>query len=830
MKRQPTGKSGRQGEKPGPANLKLVRSEATKDSTPGERSVLSRLDWIATALIAVTLLIAPIWATSFPTPGRPTTITHDALAVQGYLSIAMEVWAPSFILAMTSAAFCIMAWREWKRPVAIVAVSGLSVTLGLTGIWAIFSASANPALYTSLNAISVLLAGLLLGGMLSRLCRDGRALAAILLTIALAGSVIAGIGVREYLGELRLGVVDHRTFSTFGPDFLAGYLLLTLPVTLAAFASSSQRSLRIALGVGLALQSGCIFLTGSRAGTAIALVAALGWAVLAFLVGADRGRRREIAAGIGIFLLASIVSAAPTLGRYGSRKPTQSAAPTALVEAAAAKPAEDSQGHSGAFRKSTWIGTVRMATRNPVFGTGIGSFGSAYPKYADTMFTAHAHNSLLQWTAETGLPGAFLLLAAFGSASAFVLHTLLQVRSRRNDLRIVEGKDAWVGSPGPAGGAARAPDGVPTGTNEVDLLLPAHSLLYCGLVASLGASALHNMFDSDLYVVATLLTFCALFGITIAQARALAPSAAQPPKAVGRELWAVGLAVCLFLIVRGGQMGFARWDRAQVDNAIESHQGAEAIGFARAAAAADPFDVEPRLALAQLLRGHPESEAEFKAAVRIAPGGMTYYLLGRHFREQADLESDRLRKAEIVKMALEALERSHAFDPHNLQVLKAIADLEFSAGVEQNDSGLIEQAGFYYQTMANLEHEPYGTIRAVPELIETDYAFAHKGLAEIATREQNFAVAEKEYREALRILRRYWEARNWLVNLNRTPEKRKATAEMYVQTLHRTIDTLAKEGKNGDLPSLDAEIARVEADRVADEPKPDPAVLPPAAP
>ena len=74
-----------------------------------------------------------------------------------------------------------------------------------------------------------------------------------------------------------------------------------------------------------------------------------------------------------------------------------------------------------------------MARANLLTGTGIGSYETAYPRYATTAFTAHAHNSFLQWTAETGLPGAILLLTVLASASAFAAYTLfLNAPSKRS--------------------------------------------------------------------------------------------------------------------------------------------------------------------------------------------------------------------------------------------------------------------------------------------------------------------------------------------------------------------------------------------------------------
>ena len=395
--------------------------------------------------------------------------------------------------------------------------------------------------------------------------------------------------------------------------------------------------------------------------------------------------------------------------------------------------------------------------------------------------------------------------AAFGSASAFVLHAVLQARARRKELRLVDAN------------AARP------------ALLDSPELLLCGLIAALVGAMLHSMFDSDLYVVAMLLTFCALFGLAIALARGRSSASSQKGRTVGRELWAIGLAVCLFLFVRSGQIGFARWDEAQIDPAqiTNAERAAEAIQSARAAASADPFDAEPHIALGQLLADTPEGEHEFQTATRLAPGGRTFYLLGRQYREEAATENDRLRKAKIVKSALEAFERARAYDPHNLQTLRALAETERQAGDDQNDTGLRQQARFTYQTMAALEHAPFGAIRPMPELIEVDFAYAHVGLAQLAERDGNLDAEEAELNEALRIVRQYWPTRNWLVNLyGRSPAARSAIGDLYVQALTSLIETAGKERKRTDVPGLSDELSRVEADRKADQAKSNPAASP----
>jgi len=775
VSRQANGRTPRQSS--GPGHNGSDRPDRTENSSlggdaraPGGRLALSTLDWIAAACLAIVLLISPIWAAGFATPAQPVVFAPSAVAEEGVLALAMEIWAGPLSLLLIAMACVLLAWREWKRPVAVGAVPGLAAALGMLGAWAIFSAAPNHSIYLSLNALSCLFGALLLGGIVSRLGRDRHCIDALSLTIALAGGIIAGIGVREYLGELKDGVVNHRTFSTFGPDFLAGYLLLTLPVTMAAFSASSTRSLRLMLGVTLALQSACLFLTGSRAGTAIAVVAVLVWIALALLTGSDRTRRRWIACAAAIFVVSSALSATPTFARFGgAAKPASTAAPAGSHSAA-----EDTQAHSGEFRKQTWIGTVRMAMRNPLIGTGIGTFSTAYPRYSDTAYTAHAHNSFLQWTAETGLPGMLSLLTAFAAASAFTVHIVLLMHARRNE-------------PAPAVKA-----------DDTPARLEAPGLMLGGFIAALIASILHSFFDSDLYIVATLFTFSALFGLSIAQARALAPLAVQTPRRMGRELWAVGLFLALSITVRASQVGFSRSERART---AQSQSEQEAIAAARVAASADPFDPEPHLLLAQLQRGTPAALAELQSAAHIAPGGMTYYLVGRYYREAGQ-----------YKPAIDAFERARTYEPHNLQALRALAET-------QRKAGLPVQARFTYETMTALENSVYGSVRAMPELIETDFAYAHAGLGDIAAEEGNLELADGEYLKARGILSRYWNTRTWLINQNRQPEKRRALADLYVHVLQANESVLTKEGRRDESRTLDGERQKVEADILADEEK-----------
>ena len=102
--------------------LRLVSTEEPKTESGGQAAegrsplALSRLDWLALWLLAAALVIAPLGAGTFATPQR-----IDFQPPEGWL-LWLQTAAVPLVLALTAAAFGIVAWREWKRPVAIGAV------------------------------------------------------------------------------------------------------------------------------------------------------------------------------------------------------------------------------------------------------------------------------------------------------------------------------------------------------------------------------------------------------------------------------------------------------------------------------------------------------------------------------------------------------------------------------------------------------------------------------------------------------------------------------------------------------------------------------------
>lgn len=735
---------------------------------------LKRPDWIALTLLAAVIVFAPLWAGSFanmPQSGNYPTGNPFLFLGPGGMPLA---------LAMVALAAGVTVWREWKRPVAIGAVPGLAGACVLLGGWATLSLvrSFTPAI--SLNALAVLLCVLLIGGLVSRLSRDRNALFALLGAVLIGATLVATFGLREYIEAFKQHDLAHRTFSSFAnPDFLAGYLLLTLPITLAAFVTARERMLRLLLGLGLAFQSACLLLTGSRSGVAMLLVALVAWLAFVAFAGALRRQGRAIATGLAVFALGALLGLAPTLARFGTvsvtNRQTGQVSRQNVMEA---------QSNSGAFRRWTWDGTVHMALANPLTGTGIGTFEVAYPRYAETAFTLHAHNGYLQWMAETGIPGGFFLLAALAASTAFATHTLRLQRIRTEEDIAEEASD--------------------------NSLFGDRSVLLAGLLAGVLAALLHNLFDSDFYLVGTAVNFAAVIGLMVGLSRDLAPLGTQRPRPLGREMLGFTLLLAVFLLWRSAAALSVRTHIAMGEEATTADTATEAY---RSAAAADPLDGDPQLYTALLLQSlHRPDEAlvALQKAVHTAPTGKALYRLGQLYITTGDTAS-----------AITVLERARQREPRNPQTLHALAKALQSA--DKTD-----QAAAVYHQITALESLPYGTVRAMPEMVETEFAYAHAALADIAAAAGRWSEAATEYARADRVMAEYWEKRKLDVNLNRSPEKRADLLRLYDAIFTRWQEALTHLNQPGQAAQIAARQAAFRAERDADQAEADRAAATPA--
>ncbi len=717
---------------------------------------LNSLDWTALTLLALALLASPLTGGQFSTPGRNDSLPAGLLEILG-------VSLPSLL---ASAAAMIALYRESKRPVAMGEVAGVKAAWIALIVWALLSSLRNPVPYLAVNALFALISAVLLGAMIARLGRDRNAIAALLLVLCGAGTLTGVLTAAEYLEQYRAGVYYYRAFGGFvNPDFLAGYLLLTLPVTLACFASSRDTLVRTGCGIGLLIQSSAILLTGSRAGVGVLFVSILLWLLMLAYTGELKANLKPILTGLAVFALGAVLASAPTLSRVSGTQAPLGEAGIAPVSAAA------SQSHSAEFRKYTWMGTAKMARKNPILGTGIGSFEVAYPGYAITAFTAHAHNAYLQWASETGFVGGMILMTGFAAIGAFALRIL------------------WIG-------ARRRKEPDAESEDEPFPRFRSPLILLCGLLASLTATLLHGFIDSDWYIVATLTTLAAILGLTLALSRDFAPLATLRPAPLKLSVCFGGVLLALLLIGRGVMQILSRSQFSSATIALIERKAPEALDAYALSALFDPLDPEPHLQRALLfdsVEKPAEAKMELEEALKRMPTGKTYYRLAQHEGRTGNAAGQ-----------IAAYEETLKREPSNVQTLRALGDAQRAAGK-------LSEAKLTYTTLTELENSPYGTVRAMPELVEMEFAFAHLSLGELASDAGDKPAALAEYPKAASLFRTYWGRRTMPMVAAISEAKKANYREAYVRLLSRWLADLPP--NSPERPALEREAAEVKGSR-----------------
>ena len=188
----------------------------------------------------------------------------------------------------------------------------------------------------------------------------------------LIGTTVASvIGLQDYLGYVAIHQASHREFATSTPDYFAGFLVMTIPITLALLIGSLGNVSKagvLVYGLSLLIQLPVLAATGSRFAI-VAMFAGFISLAIGLWSGARSGitmpkvDRRALALALVVIVLGGIVGGHTILNRIVG-------------------PAAKAQNNSIMFRWWTWKGSERTALANPVFGTGPGTFPYAYQKYA----------------------------------------------------------------------------------------------------------------------------------------------------------------------------------------------------------------------------------------------------------------------------------------------------------------------------------------------------------------------------------------------------------------------------------------------------------------
>lgn len=682
-------------------------------------------------LLALTLVLAPVYAAQPDSPQALGSFEWASFLCAGtFLAAALALFA-----SKSGGAFALRVSPAEKAFLALLGLAFLSIPVRLavqhgTGYFGVM-----------LRGWSILAADFALFALARRVAVSRTWLYGLVLAAVAGSAIVADLGVQEYIVHLRAGEREWRIFATSTPDFLAGYFVLLLPVTLALFLEMpSQRGLTLllrgaatlVLGVILLLQLAALLTTGSRFGLvslAAALLVFAGSVVLSVRRGLvlPKATRGLLGVLLAAFALGGVVFARPVLVRL-----------------------QNFQDNSAAFRVWTWRGSLHMAFLNPVLGTGVGTWTDLYPRYALTGFTRLAHESYLQMADECGIPALLVLLAALGLLGVSVVR-----------------------------GLSRVPN-----TAEASSWLPADSrLLRCGLLATLTGGVVQNLIDSDWYVFFLGTAFWTLAGLAAATSDPEALEARRSlPVAV---LVAAGSVMAALLLLTGAQgIGAGYAVTAEAQKSADPGGAAESYNAARVW---DPlngrYPSDLGFGVEYVRQGDPLSaEAALEAAVALEPNSVNYRRLGTILQSSG-------RSADAVT----AYQNGLRAEPNSVELLLRLARLTpppASLG--------------YYQRIADLEKSPVGTARALGESVEPDFAYADAALGDAAT-QTDPARAGEYYRRAAALLEAYvteggsLNSQREAINGGQAdPQTDSALSRLYGQVMTAYI-AVAPVGQQGDL-------------------------------
>jgi len=503
------------------------------------------------------------------------------------------LWS-SWLMAGTLGVAAVAAWRGggafWARPTR--AEKAFLLLLGvafLSILWRLVAQGGTGFFGPMLRGWATLAADFALFALARRASADSRVRLGLTACAVLGAVIVADIGIQEYVAHLprlqagqpiwHLRLTTWRIFATSTPDYLAGYFVITLPLTLALLLQApAVRGLTpllrvltlLLLGVAALFQLAALFFTGSRfalVSLAVSLIVfgvALWRASQAGYALPKASRGLIIAAGV-VLVLCGAVLARPVLARM-----------------------HNLNDNSAAFRVWTWRGSLKMAAANPVLGTGVGSWPDLYPRYALTGFTRVAHSSYLQMADECGVPGLVLLVGTLA----------------------LLGGTLWRGL------ALHPPENAPLDPR----------LLLCGLLAGCAGSVVQNLIDSDWYVFFLGTTFWTLAG--------LAMSIAAPEAAVTETKRP---ALPVVLAVSGVVGAFALLTAGQGLAALSASSAPPDYATARTW---DPLNAKYPSAEGYKVRARQgdlsSAEADLRQAVALEPEGVNWRRLGDVLKAQGE--------------------------------------------------------------------------------------------------------------------------------------------------------------------------------------------------
>ncbi len=253
--------------------------------------------------------------------------------------------------------------------------------------------------------------------------RDRRRMLQATTVVVASGVAVAlyGLAARLLLGDKLYGVLDVPTIAPFGPfvskNHFSGYVEMTALLALGLAAGLAEEARRT---------PGFLGWTESRRAPRVVL--AFGAAVvlmLSVLVSLSRGGAFGLTVGVATFFLLRLLQRRRTTTQWSARLFVAASALVVVFATFLVLPPEarerlrsitaGSRDSSTAFRAQVWRDSLRLSTRSPLVGHGLGTFVDALPPLktgAGDMRIEHAENDYLELLAEAGVTGLLLALGA----------------------------------------------------------------------------------------------------------------------------------------------------------------------------------------------------------------------------------------------------------------------------------------------------------------------------------------------------------------------------------------------------------------------------------
>jgi O-antigen ligase len=234
------------------------------------------------------------------------------------------------------------------------------------------------------------------------------------------GFIVSLFGIVQYFtfnGKLYWSVVPDQNGGAFGPfvyhNHFAGFVELVAPFGLALiFSGRVPKGQLPALSLFTIVPIAALVLSGSRGGITSFLLEVV---LLAFLLGARDGRGKRLLKAACLLIVTGVLLAWLGIGSTIQRF-------------------EELFGSDGpangrlSLSRDAW----QIFVHHPWTGTGLGTFETAYPRYAsfyDGLRLDHAHNDYFELLASTGLIGGVFGLAFVAALFWFGYANLRSARS-----------------------------------------------------------------------------------------------------------------------------------------------------------------------------------------------------------------------------------------------------------------------------------------------------------------------------------------------------------------------------------------------------------------